>query len=119
MEKEILTLSKNFWKAMESADEAGMRQYADPECQFVHIGITCGLDKEIEFYTSGTFQPTKITFHHQSVRLFNETAIVLTDCDYALMIDGKETSHHFMVTEVYTKKEQWQLVQFTFTALVY
>lgn len=119
MENDILKVSQNFWNAMEHADEEGMRLYADQDCQFVHIGITCGLDKEIEFYTSGAFKPTKITFHDQKVTTFDDTAIVLTDCDYALLLDGKETSHHFMVTEVYKKEKDWKLIQFSFTALVY
>ena len=40
-------------QVIEQADEAGMRAIADPECNFVHIGISCKLDQEIEFYTSG------------------------------------------------------------------
>lgn len=119
MEAQILETSRKFWQAMENADEKGMRRYASERCEFVHIGITCGLDKEIEFYTSGTFKPTNITFHNQKVNLFNGTAVVITDCDYTLLLDGNETSHHFAVTEVYVKEDEWKLVQFSFTALVY
>ena len=120
MKEQVLEVSKAFWTAMEAADEAGMRKYADKDCMFTHFGITAGLDKEIEFYTSGAFQPTKIDFHNKEVHMHGNTAIVLTDCDYALLLDGKETSHHFMVTEVYAEKDkEWKLVQFTFTALVY
>lgn len=119
MGKKVLEVSQAFWKAMENADESGMRLYSDERCQFVHIGITCDLDKEVEFYTSGTFKPTQITFHNQKVNLFNNTAVVLTDCDYALLLDGKETTHHFMVTEVYHFKDDWKLIQFSFTALLY
>ena len=120
MNDELLALSERFWNAMEHADEAGMRACADPACNFVHIGITCKLDKEIAFYTSGTFQPTRITVHNKSAELFENTGIVLTDCDYSLLLDGKETTHHFMVTEVYARSESgWKLVTFSFTALVY
>ena len=27
----------------------------------------------------------------------------MSDCDYSLLLDGKETTHHFAVTEVYDK----------------
>ena len=105
---------------MEHADEAGMRAIADPNCNFVHIGITCKLDKEIEFYTSGAFQPTQIVFHDKKVDVFGRTAVVLTDCDYSLLLNGEETTHHFAVTEVYMQTEHgWKLITFTFTALVY
>ncbi len=116
----VIEVSQSFWNALERSDEAGMRAIADPDCQFVHIGITCGLDHEIGFYTSGAFQPTGVTFHSQMERDFGDTAIVTTDCDCALLLDGKETTHHFAVTEVYVVREdEWKLVQFSFTALVY
>ena len=119
LEKQVLEVSHKFWNSMENADEKGMRLCAKEECQFVHIGITCDLDKEIEFYTKGIFKPTSITFHNQNVSIFNHTAIILTDCDYALLLNGKETSHHFVVTEVFILEDVWKLVQFSFTALVY
>ena len=53
MENKVLETSKKFLQVIEQADEAGMRAIADPECNFVHIGISCKLDQEIEFYTSG------------------------------------------------------------------
>ena len=93
---QLLTVSQKFWEAMEHADEAGMRACADANCNFVHIGIICKLDKEIEFYTCGAFQPTDITFHSQKAEVFGDTGIVLTDCDYSLLLDGKETTHHFI-----------------------
>ncbi len=120
MNQELLETSNQFWNAMEHADETGMRRYADPNCNFVHIGATCKLDKEIGFYTSKTFQPTDITFHSKTAEVFGTTGIVLTDCDYSLLLDGQETTHHFMVTEVYSKAaDEWKLVAFSFTALVY
>ena len=120
MKEGLLKVSEEFWDAMEHADEAGMRACADPEWNFVHIGITCKLDKEIGFYTSGAFQPTDITFHGKTAEVFGSTGVVLTDCDYSLLLDGKETTHHFMVTEVYAQGETgWKLVTFSFTALVY
>lgn len=118
MEKNrILEVSESFWEAMEASDEAGMRKYAHPNCNFAHIGITCDLEKEITFYTSDAFQPTKLVFHKKDVHIFQNTAIVITDCDYSLLLDGKETTHHFAVTEVYD--DNYKLVQFTFTALIY
>ena len=117
---QLLTVSQKFWEAMEHADEAGMRACADANCNFVHIGITCKLDKEIEFYASRALQPTGITFHSQKAEVFGDTGIVLTDCDYSLLLDGKETTHHFMVTEVYAQQaSSWKLCTFSFTALVY
>ena len=117
---QVIKTSDEFWKAMENADEAGMRALALEDCTFVHIGITCKLDKEIEFYTGGAFKPTKLVFHSKDARIYGNTAVVITDCDYGLLLDGKPTTHHFAVTEVYILVEnQWRLVQFTFIALGY
>ena len=117
---QLIETSKCFWDAMEHADEAGMRAIADPACTFVHIGITAPLDQEIEFYTSGAFKPTSIVFHNQTPSIFGDTGVVITDCDYALLLDGQETAHHFAVTEVYHRADdEWKLVAFSFTALVY
>lgn len=32
MKERVLEASKNFWTAMEQADEGGMRAVADPDC---------------------------------------------------------------------------------------
>lgn len=120
MKDQVIQVSDQFWKAMECADEAGMRAIAAPDCTFVHIGVTCGLEKEIEFYTSGVFQPTELVFHGKDARVYDHTAVVITDCDYSLLLGGKPTTHHFAVTEVYNHTHDgWKLVQFSFTALVY
>lgn len=120
MKNQVISVSDQFWKAMENADEAGMRALAAPDSTFVHIGITCELDKEIEFYTKGIFKPTELVFHSKNARVYGDTAIVITDCDYGLLLGGTPTTHHFAVTEVYSLIEnEWKLVQFSFTALAY
>ena len=120
MEEKIIAASRKFWDAMEHANEVGMREVADKDCMFVHIGVTCGLDQEIGYYTSKKFEPTGVDFHSQNVTIHGDTAVVITDCDYSFLLEGKETTHHFAVTEVFVKKDgDWKLIQFSFTALVY
>ena len=120
MTNQVINVSDKFWAAMEAADEAGMRALAVPDCTFVHIGVTCQLEKEIEFYTSGAFKPTELVFHSKDARIYGDTAVVVTDCDYSLLLGGEPTTHHFAVTEVYSLFDgEWKLVQFSFTALVY
>lgn len=120
MKKDVLEVSNAFWDAMRHGDGAKMIELADPACEFVHIGANAGIQEEAKFYTDGIFKPTDITIRSQKVNLFGDTAVVITDCDYALLLDGKETSHHFVVTEVYIRRDDaWKLIQWSFTALVY
>lgn len=120
MKEIILEQSQRFWKALEAADTAGMRAVCDPDCFFVHIGANCGLDEEMAAFERKIFQPTVIAIHGQEVKEWGDTAICLTDVDYSLLLGGHETTHHFMTTEVFQKRDgAWKLIQFTFTALVH
>jgi ketosteroid isomerase-like protein len=120
MKEQVIEVSKKFWKALEKADTATMRAQCDTKCYFVHIGGNCDLDKEMAAFDNKVFQPTEIKLNQQDVKEFGDAAIVITDCDYGLLLDGAPTTHHFAVTEVYQKQgEEWKLIQFTFTALVY
>ena len=80
----VLETSRRFWAATESSDVEAMRAIAAPECRFVHIGITCDLDREIRFYEDGVFQPTSVDFHGQDVTVHGPTAVVISDVDYSL-----------------------------------
>lgn len=120
MTDKLTETSRRFWKALEQADTAVMESIAHRDCCFVHIGATCGLEEEMKCFTDKVFQPTEIVLHSQTPKIWNDCGIVVTDCDYGLLLGGKPTTHHFAVTEVYSKiKEEWKLVQFSFTALVY
>ena len=115
-----INLSQLFWKALEKSDTATMRSICDPGCFFVHIGGNAILDKEMEGFEKKIFQPTEITIHGQEVKSFGDTAVVISDVDYGLLLDGKPTTHHFTTTEVFQKQvKNWKLIQFTFTALVF
>ena len=47
-------------------------------------------------------------------------AIVISDVDYGLLLDGQPTTHHFTTTEVFQlQNDEWKMIQFTFTALVH
>ena len=120
MEETVLEQSGKFWDALEAADTEGMRAIAAPSCMFVHIGVTCGLDEEMRCFTDKIFVPTGVKINAQKVNVYGETAVVITDCNYTLLLNDEATTHHFAVTEVYVRIDgAWKLVQLSFTALVY
>ena len=78
-----------------------------PTAIFVHIGVTCKLDKgKSRVYTSGAFQPLDVTFHNKTVDVFGSTGVVLTDCDYTLLLNGQGDHSSLMVTESITKRRK-------------
>ena len=118
--EQVLKQSQTFWKALEKSDTETMRSICDERCYFVHIGGNADLDREMAGFTEKVFQPTEIVLHDQRATDFGDTAVVISDVDYGLLLSGKETTHHFMTTEIFQKQdEEWKLIQFTFTALVY
>ena len=120
VEETVLEQSGKFWDALEAADTEGMRAIAAPSCMFVHIGVTCGLDEEMRCFTDKIFIPTEVKINGQKVNVYGDSAVVITDCNYTLLLNNEETTHHFAVTEVYVRMDgAWKLVQLSFTALVY
>lgn len=120
MKEQALKQSQAFWAGLEKADTAAMRAVCDEQCYFVHIGGNCDLDKEMAAFDNKVFQPIEIVLHSQEAKLFGDTAIVLSDVDYGLLLGGQPTTHHFTTTEVFQQKDgEWKLIQFTFTALVH
>ena len=120
MKNLVLNQSRTFWNGLEKADTAAMRSVCDENCFFVHIGGNCDLDEEMAAFDNKVFQPTEIVLHSQEARLFGDTAIVISDVDYGLLLGGQPTTHHFTTTEVFQRQgEIWKMIQFTFTALVH
>ena len=120
MKEQVLKQSLVFWKGLEKADTAVMRSVCDEKCFFVHIGVNCDLDREMDAFEKKVFQPTKIVLHSQEARDFGSVAIVISDVDYGLLLGGQPTTHHFTTTEVFQKQgADWKMIQFTFTALVH
>ena len=92
--------------------------------QIVVFDLQCHLSFLIIFFLKKQlkyqFTPTEVKINSQKATIFDDTVIVLTDCNYTLLIYGEETTHHFAVTEAYIhRNNEWKLIQFSFTALVY
>jgi len=71
-------------------------------------------------FTDKVFVPTGVKINSRTTNVYGDAAVVITDCNYALLLNNEETTHHFAVTEVYIRMDgAWKLAQLSFTALVY
>lgn len=62
MKDKVIEQSQKFWQSLEKADSKGMREACDPDCWFVHIGMSCGLDEEMEAFDKKLFSRHKLIF---------------------------------------------------------
>lgn len=104
---------------MSEKNADALAQLFHDEAVFVHMGGAWGKKQEVDIIRGGMIHYKKATIHNESVRFAENTAIVLCDMDLLAVVGGNEVTNHFMVTEVYVKKENaWQLASLSFTKLL-
>ena len=118
-QQEIIDLSHKKWDWMSEKNADALAQLFHDEAVFVHMGGAWGKKQEVDIIRGGMIHYKKATIHNESVRLAENTAIVLCDMDLLAVVGGNEVTNHFMVTEVYVKKENaWQFASLSFTKLL-
>ena len=118
-QQEIIDLSHQKWDWMSEKNADALAQLFHDEAVFVHMGGAWGKKQEVDIIRGGMIHYKKATIHNESVRFAENTAIVLCDMDLLAVVGGNEVTNHFMVTEVYVKKENdWQLAALSFTKLL-
>lgn len=118
-QQEIINLSHQKWDWMSEKNADALAQLFHDEAVFVHMGGAWGKKQEVDIIRGGMIHYKKATIHNESVRFAENTAIVLCDMDLLAVVGGNEVTNHFMVTEVYVKKENnWQLAALSFTKLL-
>ena len=86
---------------------------------FVHMGGSWGKEQEINIIRSGGIHYKKADIHEASVKIIDNTAILLNRITLLAVVGGNEVTNPFMVTEVYIKENgKWMLGSLSFTRLV-
>ena len=86
---------------------------------FVHMGGSWGKEQEITVIKSGRIHYKKADVHEASVKIIDNTAILLNRITLLAVVGGNEVTNPFMVTEVYVKERgKWMLGSLSFTRLI-
>ena len=87
--------------------------------KFVHMGGSWGKEQEINIIKSGGIWYKKADIHEVSVKIIDNTAILLNRIDLLAEVGGNEVTNPFEVTEVYVKQDgSWKLGALSFTKLM-
>ena len=119
MEKELIDLSKQKWQWMADKNVEKLSQLFHDQSVFVHMGGSWGKEREIDIIKSGGIWYKKADIHEVSVRIIEDTAILLNQITLLAVVGGNEVTNPFKVTEVYVKKNgTWRLASLSFTKLL-
>lgn len=118
-EQELVNLSKEKWQWMADKNVDKLKDLFDDQSMFVHMGGSWGKEQEINVIGSGGIWYKKADVHEASVKIIDNTAILLNRITLLAVVGGNEVTNPFMVTEVYIKLNgNWKLGSLSFTRLM-
>ncbi len=119
VEQELIKLSKDKWQWMADKNVDKLKDLFDEKSVFVHMGGSWGKEQEVNIIGSGGIWYKKADIHEASVKIIDNTAIVLNKITLLAVVGGNEVTNPFMVTEVYVKQNGvWKLGSLSFTKLL-
>lgn len=117
--QEIINLSKQKWLWMADKNADSLNALFDEKSVFVHMGGSWGKGQELNVIKSGGIHYKKADIHEVSVKIIDNTAILLNRITLLAVVGGNEVTNPFMVTEVYVKQNgKWMLGSLSFTKLL-
>jgi hypothetical protein len=118
-DQEIIKLSKEKWQWMSDKNVVTLNNLFHEKAVFVHMGGSWGKEQEINVIKGGGIWYKKADIHEVSVKIIDNTAILLNKIDLLAVVGGNEVTNPFMVTEVYVNEGgSWKLGSLSFTKLL-
>ena len=118
-EQEILNLSKKKWQWMSERNIDSLKNLFHEKAVFVHMSRTMSKEQELDIIKTGGIQYKKADIHEVSVKIIDNTAILLNSITLLAVVRGNEVTNPFVVTEVYVKENgSWKLGSLSFTRTV-
>lgn len=116
----IQSLSDRIWQALRKRDTDMAETLIDDQAVFVHMGATLSKAQELEAIRTQVIALKNLDVEEQSVRIIGPTAILLKRIRLTAVVQGKEVTNPFVVTEVYVRREStWTLASMSYTRIVY
>jgi ketosteroid isomerase-like protein len=117
--QDLIALSQQKWDWMSAQDVTRLAALFHDDAVFVHMGATFTKPEELNVIDTGYIHYRDIDISDVSVRIIDTTAIVLTPMQLGSVVDGREVSNPFVVTEVYVQQgDTWTLGSMSFTRLI-
>ena len=118
-EKELVDLSKQKWQWMADKNIEKLSQLFHDQSVFVHMGGSWGKEREIDIIKDGGIWYKKADIQEVSIRIIEDTAILLNQITLLAVVGGNEVTNPFEVTEVYVNQNgTWRLASLSFTKLL-
>ena len=118
-EQSVINLSKNKWQWMSDKNVDKLDSLFHEKSMFVHMGGAWGKEQEINIIKSGGIWYKKADIHEVSVKIIDNTAILLNKITLLAVVGGNEVTNPFEVTEVYINQDgNWKLGSLSFTRLL-
>lgn len=118
-EQEVIKLSQEKWQWMADKDVEKLSNLFHKKAMFVHMGGSWGTERELDIIESGGIWYKQADIHEVSVKIIDNTAILLNRIDLLAEVGGNEVTNPFEVTEVYIKQNNsWKLASLSFTRLL-
>jgi hypothetical protein len=118
-EQDVISLSKQKWQWMADKKLNELTALFHNDSVFVHMSRTLSKTEELEVIKTGNIHYKKTDIHEVSVKIIDNTAILLNKITLLAVVRGKEVTNPFVVTEVYVQKNnEWKLASMSFTRLV-
>jgi len=119
LEQEVIDLSKAKWRWMSERDLDTLDTLFHEKSVFVHMGGSWDKEREMEIIESGGIHYKQADIHEVSVKIIDNTAVLLNRITLLAIVGGNEVTNPFMVTEVYVLQEgSWKLASLSFTKLL-
>jgi hypothetical protein len=119
VEQELIDLSREKWLWMADRNVDALAELFHDEAVFVHMGGSWGTEQELNIIGSGGIHYKQADVHEVSVRVIDNTAIVLNNITLLAVVGGNEVTNPFEVTEVYVQQDgTWKLASLSFTRLM-
>lgn len=119
MEK-VVEVSNKIWDAIQNEKADVLVDLIHQEARFVHMGITMSRDGEIEAIQERNIIFKEIDFQESTTYNVDSTVILLNKLIMTAVVNGKEVTNPFVVTEVYTESgHELKLASMSYTRIIY